>query len=84
MCELTGAMDQIQPKISRHLAQLRKFRILDDHRKGHWVFYQISDELPEWERRVLDTTLQENQELIAESSSRLRRMQLDDAICEQA
>ena len=80
--ELTGAMDQIQPKISRHLAQLRKFRLLEDQLNGPWVSYRLSEELPQWVRRVMDTTLAENQELIAESSARLNRLQLQIAACD--
>ena len=34
VCELTEALDEIQPKVSRHLAQLRKCELLIDRRQG--------------------------------------------------
>lgn len=52
VCELMEALNYSQPKISRHLAQLRNCGILDDVRRGQWVFYSIANDLPEW---ALDT-----------------------------
>lgn len=57
VCELTEALNETQPKISRHLAQLRKSGILNDRRQGQWVFYQLHPELPIWSKDVLQTTL---------------------------
>lgn len=57
VCELTEALNETQPKISRHLAQLRKNGILSDRRQGQWVFYQLHPELPNWSKSVLQTTL---------------------------
>ena len=37
VCELTGALREIQPKVSRHLAQLRQCEILLDRRQGQWI-----------------------------------------------
>ena len=57
VCELTEALNETQPKISRHLAQLRKNGILNDRRQGQWVFYQLHPELPSWAKQVLEITL---------------------------
>ncbi len=57
VCELTEALNETQPKISRHLAQLRKNGVLSDRRQGQWVFYQLHPELPNWAKSVLQTTL---------------------------
>ncbi|MDD1794698.1 metalloregulator ArsR/SmtB family transcription factor [Enterovibrio makurazakiensis] len=57
VCELMTALDESQPKVSRHLAQLRKCGLLSDRRQGHWVFYRIRPELPEWIKSVLVLTL---------------------------
>ncbi len=54
VCELTHALDLLQPKISRHLAQLRKSNLLLDSREGQWVYYQINPELPVWAVEILD------------------------------
>ncbi|MDX1677233.1 metalloregulator ArsR/SmtB family transcription factor, partial [Arsukibacterium sp.] len=57
VCELMTALEQSQPKISRHLAQLRKANILQDRRSGQWVFYSLHPELPAWAHQVLQHTL---------------------------
>ncbi len=45
VCELMKAIDEIQPKVSRHLAQLRRCDLLVDRRQGQWVFYRINPAL---------------------------------------
>ena len=56
VCELTHALAEIQPKISRHLAQLRDQGIVLDRRQGQWVYYQLNPELPAWAKAVLRET----------------------------
>ncbi|MGE0082560.1 MAG: metalloregulator ArsR/SmtB family transcription factor [Thiohalomonadaceae bacterium] len=53
VCELTHALGEIQPKISRHLALLRDGQLVLDRRDGQWVHYRIHPELPDWAREVL-------------------------------
>ena len=53
VCELMAALDESQPKISRHLAQLRKCGRMEDRRQGQWVFYRIHPDLPAWMITVL-------------------------------
>jgi ArsR family transcriptional regulator len=53
VCELTHALQTIQPKISRHLAILREQRILSDRRQGQWIYYRIHPDLPPWAMRAL-------------------------------
>jgi len=74
VCELTEALDEIQPKISRHLAQLRKCELLLDRRQGQWVFYRINPALPEWSKSVLSSTVENNQDFLSENLKRLRSM----------
>ncbi|MBD1559349.1 metalloregulator ArsR/SmtB family transcription factor [Vibrio sp. S9_S30] len=54
VCELMDALEESQPKISRHLAQLRQSGVLLDERRGQWVYYQISSELPGWLKNVIE------------------------------
>jgi len=56
VCELTHAIDTIQPKISRHLATLRNAGLVIDRKWGQWVFYSINPDLPGWARTVLQST----------------------------
>jgi ArsR family transcriptional regulator len=57
VCELTTALALSQPKISRHLAQLRQCGLLLDSREGQWVYYQINPKLPEWAFPMLENAL---------------------------
>lgn len=58
VCELTHALQLIQPKISRHLAQLREAGLVLDRRQGQWIYYRLHPELPAWTRAVLRETAQ--------------------------
>lgn len=58
VCELTHALGVVQPKISRHLAQLREVGIVTDRRQGLWVYYRLHPELPNWMLEVLHATAQ--------------------------
>jgi len=53
VCELTHSLQLSQPKISRHLAQLRQYGLLDDRREGQWVYYKINQDLPAWTLEIL-------------------------------
>lgn len=46
VCDLSTALHLSQPKISRHLAELRKQHIVLDERRGKWVYYRINPALP--------------------------------------
>jgi ArsR family transcriptional regulator len=63
VCELTHALGEIQPKISRHLAMLREAGIVLDRREGLWNHYRINPKLPAWAREILATTARANRDL---------------------
>jgi ArsR family transcriptional regulator len=56
VCELTYALSDIQPKISRHLATLRDNNIVIDKRAGQWIYYQINPKLPDWAKQILNAS----------------------------
>lgn len=74
VCELTTALDAPQPKVSRHLAQLRELALLDDERRGQWVYYRLHPALPEWVHRVLQDTAVANHPFLKPSLTRLATM----------
>ena len=76
VCELTAALELSQPKISRHLAQLRQYGLLLDSREGQWVYYQINPKLPEWVLPLLRDTLKatENGTVFQQDLARLNAM----------
>lgn len=55
VCELVHALGVSQPKISRHLGQLRNAAIVEDRRDAVWVHYRLSAGLPAWAARILET-----------------------------
>lgn len=71
VCELTCALDESQPKISRHLAQLRTCGLLEDRRQGQWIYYRLHPNLPDWVIAVLNTTLEANQHWLSPDAKRL-------------
>ncbi|WP_297836392.1 metalloregulator ArsR/SmtB family transcription factor [Pseudomonas sp.] len=74
VCELICALDDSQPKISRHLAQLRVCGLLEDRRQGQWIYYRLQPTLPEWVLEVLRVTRDANPTWIATDSKRLASM----------
>ncbi|MCK7550819.1 MULTISPECIES: metalloregulator ArsR/SmtB family transcription factor [Marinobacter] len=74
VCELTTALAAPQPKVSRHLAQLRELALLDDERRGQWVYYRLHPALPEWVHRVLRDTAAANSPFLEPSLTRLATM----------
>ncbi|MFJ3448081.1 metalloregulator ArsR/SmtB family transcription factor [Pseudomonas sichuanensis] len=75
VCELMCALDDSQPKISRHLAQLRSSGLLLDRRQGQWVYYRLNPQLPAWVHEVLQLTLQANAVWLQANATRLQNMQ---------
>jgi ArsR family transcriptional regulator len=56
VCELTHALNEIQPKISRHLAQLREAGLVLDRRQGQWIYYRLNPDQPHWVCEILALT----------------------------
>jgi len=75
VCELIWALDDNQPKVSRHLAQLRACGLLEDRRQGQWIYYRLHPELPEWIRSVLQVTLDANRAWADDDQARLASME---------
>ena len=76
VCELTTALALSQPKISRHLASLRQYGLLQDSSEGQWVFYQINPALPGWAHSIIKNTLSavEVDSLFKNDLKRLQKM----------
>ncbi|MBL4814862.1 MAG: metalloregulator ArsR/SmtB family transcription factor [Shewanella sp.] len=74
VCELMQALDESQPKVSRHLAQMRKAGLLLDKRQGQWVFYRVNPELPDWINKTLPELSANNNALISSNITRLHQM----------
>ncbi|MFQ5487677.1 MAG: metalloregulator ArsR/SmtB family transcription factor [Gammaproteobacteria bacterium] len=53
VCELTHALAEIQPKVSRHLALMREAGLVTGRREGQWVYYRLHPDLPPWVLQVI-------------------------------
>jgi ArsR family transcriptional regulator len=43
VCDLCAALGEIQPKVSRHLATLRRAGLVDVRRDGKWKIYSLAE-----------------------------------------
>lgn len=53
VCDLLGALELPQPKVSRHLAVLRDTNLLASRKQGTWVYYRLNPEMPLWAGQML-------------------------------
>lgn len=74
VCELVTALGDSQPKISRHLSQLRNCGVLADQRKGQWVFYSIHPDFPDWALSILDGAGQVHKKELQKLKKKLKAM----------
>lgn len=57
VADLTEELGESQPKISRHLAYLRRTGIVETRRDGKWIYYRISRSGDSATGRIVDETL---------------------------
>jgi len=81
VCDLTHALQQSQPKISRHLALLRRNKLVVDRRQGQWVFYQVNPQLATWAQQILALTLENNLDSITGELARLTEIKNRQSSC---
>src|SRR5688572_20971330 len=61
VCFLQGTLRTNQPKISRHLAYLRRAGLVEARREGKWMHYRLK-KLPDALRRILNEILKATRE----------------------
>ena len=59
VCDLVDSLDDPQPKVSRHLAYLRRVGLVTTHRQGKWIRYALRRPLP-WAVELLLPLLREH------------------------
>jgi ArsR family transcriptional regulator len=77
VCDLCEVLGEIQPKVSRHLAILRRVALVRVRREGKWKFYALAEDPSPLQRRLLrcvGSCLSEVG-LLAEDQRRLHSMQ---------
>lgn len=71
VCDLCSALDESQPKISRHLAMLRESGLLLDRKQGKWVHYRLSPQIPAWAAQVIEQAWRSQQDEIKTMARKL-------------
>lgn len=74
VCEFIEALELSQPKISRHLALLKKQNLVVTRKQGQWVFYSINSELPLWCLSTITLTLENQLDYIQTNVTLLEAM----------
>jgi ArsR family transcriptional regulator, arsenate/arsenite/antimonite-responsive transcriptional repressor len=76
VCFFVEVLGEGQPKISRHLAYLRRAGVVGARRDGKWIHYRITHPAEEPLRRILDDTLawMENDPEMQQHRSRLMKV----------
>lgn len=54
VCDLCDVLDEIQPKVSRHLAYLRRAGLVEVRRDGKWMHYRITKHAKGLERTLIN------------------------------
>ncbi len=78
VCYFIDVLDDPQPKISRHLAYLRRAGLASARRDGKWMHYSLARPTSPAAARVLDATLEE---LANDKQMQRDRAQLERACC---
>jgi ArsR family transcriptional regulator len=43
VCDITAALDMVQPKVSFHLSTLKEAGFIKDRKQGKWIHYSLDD-----------------------------------------
>lgn len=78
VCDITVAIDESQPKTSRHLAMLRETGLLLDRRAGKWIHYRLSPHMPAWAANIIGQAADSQPERLTQIAQRLAQ---GKAIC---
>ena len=81
VCELVAALDELQPKVSRHLRLLKDAGLICDRRQGQWMFYAWSPALPTWATDLLHALRREQHSELLPQLANLRAMETRPERC---
>jgi ArsR family transcriptional regulator len=78
VCYFVEILGETQPKISRHLAYLRRAGLVSARRDGKWMHYSLTRPAVPDHQRVLDATLET---LAADRQMQRDKLALERACC---
>jgi ArsR family transcriptional regulator, arsenate/arsenite/antimonite-responsive transcriptional repressor len=70
VCDITAALDMVQPKVSFHLSTLKEAGLIKDRKQGKWIHYSLNEK--DMFRRMLILSACERMEDGAISGDRKR------------
>lgn len=73
VCDITAALDMVQPKVSFHLGTLKEAGLIKDRKQGKWIHYSLNE--ADLFKRMLMVSVCEKADgaLIGEDKKRLFR-----------
>ena len=74
VCELMTALNNSQPKISRHLAQLKRMGLVLDRKQKQWVFYRLDPQLKSWMQKTITEACENSEQFLSECKINLKEM----------
>jgi ArsR family transcriptional regulator len=70
VCDITAALDMVQPKVSFHLSALKEAGLIKDRKEGKWIHYSLNDK--DLFRRMLILSVCERLQSDTQSGDRKR------------
>ena len=83
--DLVTVLGLVQPLVSRHLAYLRRARLVEDEKRGLWCFYRLTAARPGFHQKVLELVDAAASEVAeaADDESALRKLRNKGGCCPQ-
>ena len=81
VCDLEAATLESQPKVSRHLAVLRKAGLVKASKQGLWVYYSLAKSIEPWQSQVIHNALKHSLEFMQVSQNRLEEYKQHENHC---
>ncbi len=73
VCDITAALDIVQPKVSFHLSTLKEAGFIKDRKQGKWIHYSLADKDLFKRMLLLSVCEMADGALVAEDRKRLAR-----------
>ncbi len=79
VCHLQEALEENQVKVSKHLAYLRRCKLVDRHKEGTWAHYQLNPEAGPFliENLKLSSLYSEERSCFEHDLARLKRAKIE-------
>jgi len=83
--DLVAVLGLSQPKVSRHLAYLRRSGLVEDEKRGLWCFYRLALARPGFHEKILEVLEAAGREVAeaAADKAALRKLQRKGGCCPQ-